>query len=119
MWLCPFLPFINDNIDNINKLIDICIANDVKGIIYFGIGLTLREGNREYFYECLDKEFPGLKDKYIKTYGNKYVVNSPNNESLSEIIINRCKENHIMCNNEEVFKYLREFPDKYSQLSLF
>lgn len=119
VWLCPFLPYINDTEDNINKLIDICIENDVKGIIYFGAGLTLREGNREYFYKCLNQDFPGLKDRYIAKYGNTYEVTSSNNLYLSKIIYNRCKEHHIMCNNDEVFAYLKEYPDRYEQISLF
>ena len=68
VWLCPFLPFINDTKENVDRLMDICIENNVKGIIFFGIGLTLREGNREYFYKCLDKDFKGLKEKYTKYY---------------------------------------------------
>ena len=81
--------------------------------------MTLREGNREYFYECLDKEFPGLKEKYIKKYGNKYEVSSDKNEILSNIIIDRCSKNDIMYNINEVFNYLREFPNKFEQMSLF
>ena len=119
VWLCPFLPFINDNEENINRLMNICIENDVKGILFFGIGLTLREGNREYFYECLDKNFPGLKEKYIKQYGNKYEVSSNKNEILSKIIIDRCKKRNIICDINEVFAYLRKYPEKFEQISLF
>ena len=119
VWLCPFLPFINDNKKNIEELMKICIENNVKGIIYFGIGLTLREGNREYFYKCLDKEFPGIKEKYIKYYGNNYIVNSFNNTELSSYIIDTCKKHHIMCDNDEVFAYLKEYPSKYTQIPLF
>ena len=65
VWLCPILPFINDTDDNINGILDYCIDANVKGIICFGMGTTLREGNREYFYKMLDDDFPGIKDKYI------------------------------------------------------
>ena len=119
VWLCPFLPFINDNKKNIEELMKICIENNVKGIIFFGIGLTLREGNREYFYKCLDKEFPGLKERYIKYFGNNYIVNSFNNTELSSYIIDTCKKHHIMCDNDEVFAYLKEYPSKYTQIPLF
>lgn len=119
VWLCPFLPFINDTEENINRLMDVIIENDVKGIIFFGVGLTLREGNREYFYKCLDKDFPGLKEKYIDKYGNKYEVSSPRNKELSDLIIRRCKEHNIMFEQNEVFNYLKEYPDKYEQMSLF
>ena len=119
VWLCPFLPFINDNFENISKLIEICIENDVKGVLFFGIGLTLREGNREYFYKCLDKDFPGLKEKYITTFGTRYEVGSPDNNKLSAYIIKKCKQNGIMIDINEVFSYLRKYPDRCEQLSLF
>ena len=65
VWLTPILPFINDTEDNISGILDMCMEAKVYGIICFGMGLTLREGNREYFYEQLDSLFPGLKEKYI------------------------------------------------------
>ena len=40
----------------------------------------MREGDREYFYHALDKYFPGMKNKYIRTYGNAYDCHGPNNE---------------------------------------
>jgi DNA repair photolyase len=60
-WLCPFLPFINDTEENLSGLLNYCIDSGVYGILFWGIGMTLREGNREYFYSKLDKHFPGLK----------------------------------------------------------
>lgn len=119
VWLCPFLPYINDTMDNVKRLMDACIANNVKGIIFFGVGLTLREGNREYFYEKLDQRFPGLKDKYIKKYGNSYEISSENSKQLAEYIYKKCKENNIMCNNDEIFKNMKEYPQKFKQLSFF
>lgn len=70
VWICPILPYINDSLENLHTLLNYCKETDVKGIINFGMGLTLREGNREYFYAQLDKHFPGLKETYIKTYDN-------------------------------------------------
>ena len=60
---------------------------DYKGIICFGMGMTLRDGNREYFYSKLDKHFPGLKEKYIRTYGNSYGIASPNQKELMKIFL--------------------------------
>lgn len=121
VWLSPILPFINDTIENINGILDMCIEANVRGIICFGMGFTLRDGNREYFYEQLDKKFPGTKEKYIKTFGNQYVNNSPDNEMLMRIFYKRCKDNNIESNYEEIFKYLRTFEEKCGaqQLSLF
>ena len=69
VWMTPILPFINDNEANIMNILKACKEAGVYGIMTFGIGLTLREGDREYYYDKLDKYFPGLKNKYIKRYG--------------------------------------------------
>lgn len=119
VWLDPFLPFINDTEENIEGLLNYCTQVKVKGIICFGIGLTLRNGNREYFYRQLDSHFPNLKERYIKTYGNSYDIKSPNHNKLMKIIIDRCRKEHIMCNIDEVFAYLYKYESKEEQLSLF
>ena len=78
VWLSPILPFINDTEENISGILDMCAEAKVYGVICFGMGLTLREGNREYFYEQLDRLFPGLKEQYIRTYGDQYMIESGN-----------------------------------------
>ncbi len=110
VWLDPFLPYINDNLENLCGLLDYCINTKVKGIINFGIGLTLREGNREYFYKKLDEHFPGLKNRYIKEFANCYEISSPKNKELMNYFYSVCKKNKIMCNVNDIFKYLHEFP---------
>ena len=117
VWLTPILPFINDTEENITKILSECVRVGVKGIICFGMGLTLREGDREYFYEALDKHFPGLKERYIKTFGNAYEVPSPNSGKLMQLLKTTCKENGIICDPDECFKYLNDLPDK--QISIF
>lgn len=119
VWLSPILPFINDTEENVNGILDYCIEAGVKGIICFGMGVTLREGDREYFYQALDQHFPGLKNRYMNTYGNAYNISSPNHKSLMKLFYTRCRREGIICNPEDCFAYLREFPDKYEQLSLF
>ena len=86
VWLDPILPFINDTEENIRGILDYCIQAKVYGIICFGMGLTLREGNREYFYEKLDEHFTGLKSRYIRTYGNRYELCSPHEAKLNQIV---------------------------------
>ena len=119
VWLDPFLPFLNDTEENINGLLDYCIKAKVKGIICFGIGLTLRSGNREYFYRQIDRYFPNLKNKYINTYGNSYEVTSHNNSHLMKIITDRCRKENIMYDIKEVFSYLHKFESKDTQLSFW
>lgn len=121
VWLDPILPFINDTEENLRGILNYCIEAKVYGIICFGMGLTLREGNREYFYSKLDEHFPGLKEKYQRKYGYSYEVSSDNNEKLMGIFYSVCKEHDIVCNNDEIFKYLQTFETKQQieQLTLF
>lgn len=112
VWLTPFLPYINDTEENINELLDYCIETNVKGIICFNIGLTLRDGNRQYFYRKLDESFPGLKSRYIEKYGNSYVLESENNRQLMDLFYKKTAENNILNKPDDVFSYLRDFPNK-------
>lgn len=121
VWMTPILPFINDTEENVRGILDYCVKAKVKGVICFGIGMTLREGNREYFYKQLDRLFPGLKEKYIQWYGERYEIDSPENGRLMELFHRICKENGIMHDNDGIFGYLNEFEEKGGgeQLSLF
>lgn len=121
VWLCPILPFINDTEENITGILNYCIEANVYGVICFGIGLTLRDGSREYFYKQLDRIFPGMKEKYIQTYGNQYELNSPQNKSLMKLFHQICTENGIVHDNKQIFEYLNTFEEKRSdvQLSVF
>lgn len=118
VWLCPILPYINDTEENINGILDYCIDSNVYGIICMEMGMTLREGNREYFYEKLDEHFPELKDKYINKFGNNYGLPSVNNKKLMAIFKKRTSENGILNDNDEIFRYLFEFPEKSVQTKL-
>ena len=119
VWISPILPFINDNEENLSAILEECVRVGVKGIICFGMGVTLRDGDREYFYAALDRSFPGIKEKYIKNYGNAYEIPSPNTGKLMAILKKTCKENGLMYTPEKCFEYMHEFPEKYEQLSLF
>lgn len=121
VWLSPILPFINDTRENLEGLLDACISAKVYGIINFGMGVTLREGDREYFYEALDKHFPGMKGRYHRKYGYAYELASDNQEMLMELVHQTCLEHGIECNAKKVFAYLHEFEDKgeYEQIRLF
>lgn len=121
VWLCPILPFLNDTEENIRGILDYCIEAKVYGILCFGMGMTLREGNREYFYDQLDRLFPHLKEKYIQTYGMQYQLDSPRAPALMKLFHQVCHENGIVHNNDQIFAYLSQFEDKCAptQLSLF
>ncbi|RKM62158.1 radical SAM protein [Butyrivibrio sp. CB08] len=119
VWLTPLLPFINDTVENVSAILNECVRVGVKGVICFGMGVTLREGDREYYYEALDKHFPGLKDKYIRTYGNSYDVASPRSKELWAVFNRICKEGGMLHRPDECFEYMNDLPEKYQQMNLF
>jgi len=121
VWLTPILPFINDTEGNIIGILNYCKEAKVSGIICFGMGVTLREGNKEYFYSQLDKNFPKLKERYIREYGNNYVANSVNNKKLMGVFHEFCGRKGIVHDNEAIFNYLGLFEGKdiSKQLSFF
>lgn len=119
VWLCPILPFINDTEENIRGILDACIDAGVKGIINFGMGVTLRDGDREYFYAQLDRKFPGLKARYIRTYGNAYEVPSPKSEELLKLFHDTCEKHGIWHDNDRIFRYMSQFEEKTTQMRFF
>ena len=121
VWISPILPFINDTLENIKGILSYCIKAKVQGIISFGMGLTLREGNREYFYKKLDDDFTGVRLKYQQKYGYAYEIISENNNELNKYLIDTCKNNGIMYKPEDVFTYLHSFSEKnnFEQMTLF
>lgn len=121
VWLCPILPFINDTMENLTAILDACVKAKVVGIMNFGMGVTLREGNREYFYEQLDRFFPGMKQRYQNTYGNNYVLTSPHHKQLMKYFYQTCQKHQIMYDVNELFTYLNTLEVKQTseQLSLF
>jgi len=119
VWLSPILPFINDTEENLRGILDYCVKAKVWGILFYGFGVTLREGNREYFYSALDRHFPGMKQKYISQFGNSYVCNSPNNKRLTAILKETCEKNGIRYDMKGVFSFIQDFESERRQLSLF
>lgn len=122
VWMTPVLPFINNTRENVEGLMDICVRAKVKGIITFGgLGLTLRDGDRQYYYRKLDEYFPGMKKRYIDTYGESYHIPVPNNAELMPLIYDTCRRHGIMTDTDAIFSYLHAYEDRFSgeQMSLF
>lgn len=121
VWMTPILPFINDTEENIRGLIKYCVEAKVYGILLWDMGVTLREGDREYFYKKLDEHFPGMKSRYINTYGNQYMITSPNNDKLMRILKEECQKHGIVCGSDVLFSYMKQFETKVNieQMSLF
>ncbi|MCI5954631.1 MAG: radical SAM protein [Lachnospiraceae bacterium] len=121
VWMTPILPFINDTEENIRGLLNACKESKVYGILTFGTGVTLRDGDRQYFYQKLDEHFPGMKERYISTYGNAYELPVPESAHLGKLIQEECRAAGIVYGSDKLFAYMHEYEDKEAgeQLSLF
>ena len=119
VWLTPLLPYLNDTEENLTGILKLCRKAGVKGIVYFGMGMTLRSGSREYFYRALDQHFPGLRRQYEREFGEQYEVARASQQRLDAVFHKFCEENGLLHRPEDCFRYLRELPEQYTQLSLF
>ena len=117
VWLTPILPFINDTAENVTAILEACAREDVKGIVCFDMGLTLRDGDREYYYAALDRHFPGLKERYARTYGNAYEVPSPRSAELMKLFRDFCLEHGMMYRPDDCFGYMSSLPEKFEQMT--
>lgn len=112
IWMCPILPFINDTRENILGIVRYGEKARVRGILAFDIGVTLRDGDRQYFYKKLDQHFPGLKNRYMDTYGDAYEVGSLRREELMGLFRSECGRRQIETDINRLFTYMNEFEDK-------
>lgn len=113
--LTPIIPFITDSEENIKNVIRLSYENGAKFVFSMG-GVTLRENQREYFYEQLDKTFPSLKEKYIKTYGNDYFC-YPLNKNLSKIFKEECERYGLLYRMSDIVKEYKKEKQQEEQLS--
>ena len=119
VWMTPILPWINDTEENIRAIIDMAKRAGCYGIIAFGIGMTLRNGDREYYYAQLDRHFPSLKRRYIERYGDSYELPVPDGARLWRLFKSECRSAGLECDADRIFAYLHEFDDGCEQLTLF
>ncbi|MDF2677024.1 MAG: radical protein [Bacillota bacterium] len=115
--MMPILPFINDNEENIKEIIKSAHESGAK-FIYPAFGVTLRQNQRTYYYQQLDKQFPNLKQKYINEYGNTYSCNSPNAKNLRQVFKEECNKYNILYKMPDIINgYKKNYKDK--QISIF
>ena len=115
--LMPVLPFIKDTVGNIRNIIKLAHENGAK-FIYPAFGVTLRQNQREWYYNKLDELFPSIKQKYITHYGNTYECHSPKAKELWEIFRNECDRVSILYKMEDIIKAYKEGYED-AQLSIF
>lgn len=115
--LMPVLPFIEDTEENINSIIKLAYESGAK-FIYPAFGVTLRQNQREWYYNKLDELFPSIKEKYIHQYGNTYECRSPKARELWKLFKEECDKRGILYKMDEIIEnYKQGYGD--NQISLF
>lgn len=114
----PVLPFITDKEEDIKELVRIAYENGAK-FIHTYMGVTLRENQREYYFDKLEEYYPGLKEKYIKYYGNRYNCTVPNFKRLYKIFTEECDKYGILYNMKDIIAAYKKEIKKSEQITLF
>lgn len=118
--LMPVLPFINDTKDNIKKIVRKAYECGARFIFAYGMGMSLRSNQREYYYEKLIQNFPkeNLVERYMNTYKNNYECPSPNAKKLYNVFVKECEKYGIKYKMKDIIEdYKKKYTD--SQLSWF
>lgn len=114
----PTLPFITDNEDDIKKLVKLAYEHGAK-FIHTYMSVTLRDNQRDYYFQKLDKHFPNLKEKYIKDYGERYNCLVPNYQKLYKIFQNECEKYGLLYKMPDIIKAYKKEIKTNEQITLF
>ncbi|MGZ9586365.1 radical SAM protein [Paenibacillus marinisediminis] len=115
--MMPVLPFLEDNAENIQGIITRAAEHGAR-FIYPAFGMTLRNNQRDWYYDKLDEKFPGLKYKYIQQYGNSYECSSPRAKELWKLFSSECDRLGILYRMQDIIDaYKQGYGDR--QLTLF
>ncbi len=115
--LMPVLPFIEDNEENIGAIIELAHNSGAK-FIYPAFGVTLRQNQRDWYFEKLDEHFPSVKQKYIDTFGSAYECRSPKSKELWKLFQFECDKLGILYKMNDIINAYKEGHSD-GQLSLF
>lgn len=116
--MMPILPFIEDHKKNITEIVRLAAENGAR-FVYPALGMTLRENQREYFYEQLEVSFPGVKEKYVRQFGYRYRCISPKVKELWPLFVETCKRYGLLYNMQDIIKVYQSGYWQEEQLSLF
>ena len=114
----PVLPFITDNEDDIKGLVKLAYESGAKFIQTF-MGMTLRENQRDYYYKKLDENFEGIKEKYIKYYGDRYNCPIPNYKKIYKVFTSECDKYGILYDMKDIINAYKKEVKENVQISLF
>lgn len=118
VMLNPVLPFITDKEEDLKELVRLASENGAK-FIHTYMGMTLRENQRDYYFENLDKYFSGLKQKYMRCYGARYNCKAINYKKLYKVFTEECKKYGILYKMSDIIKAYKKEKSDTEQLTLF
>lgn len=109
--LMPVLPFLEDSAENVGAVVRAAGRAGAR-FVYPMLGLTMRQGQREHFYACLDESFPGLSQKYRARYGERYVCRAPGIKALGAAFLQACGEFGLLGRMSEIVAASRQGYDR-------
>jgi len=113
--LMPVLPFITDGAENLLGIVRRAHDSGAKWISCF-MGMTLRAGQREYYYAKLDALFPGQKQRYMARYGENYSCPAPEHDGMWRLFAADCKKLGLRTRMADIIPLIR---GRYEENRLF
>ena len=110
--MMPILPFIEDNEENITQIVTQAHEHGASYVLP-GFGMTLRDRQRAYYYDKLDRHFPALRQRYERQFGDQYFAPANDFEELEALFEELCERYGIAV---RIRPYMRETA---TQLPLF
>lgn len=117
--LSPLLPFINDTEENVRSIIRRAADRGARFVNMYMPGVTLRDNQREYYYEKLDQLFPGLSARYRAVFGEQYSCSSPDAKRLVYVMKNTCERYGLLYKMEDIISGYKKKSITPEQISLF
>lgn len=118
IMLNPVLPYLTDQEESLKSMVRLAFEHDAKFIHTF-MGMTLRDRQREYYYQQLEKHFPNLKEQYQKTYGNRYFCSPKASQQLYQVFQKECNRYQILYRMSEIIAAYPKKQSEQEQLELF
>lgn len=118
IMLNPVLPFITDKEEDIKRLVELAYQCGAK-FIHTYMSMTLRENQRDYYFEKLDDHFIGLHEKYICYYGKRYDCVVPNCKRLYKVFAEECEKYGILYRMDDIIKAYKKECETSEQITLF
>lgn len=114
----PMLPYITDTEENVTQMVQLAHENGAR-FVFPMFGVTLRQNQRDYYYNKLEEHFPGLRQKYVNVYRSNYFCGSPRTRQLRALFQKECAKYGLLFRMQDIIAAYKKTEVKPEQLSLF